>query len=298
MQAVVANLVQSSIAASKAAKNASQELAKEGRKEVARIMFAIFDRVDTNGDKKLSPEEIQLVFDDDDTFKQILEDLNLPKACLTPEYLVALFDFDGDGFVDYSEMVHGICRMNDDLQPRDYVLLDLRVRFMLGRVRHIGNRIEELAQKVEDLREYLEDALTAVTYWKDTRVNTELRWKAVTRLRAAPPEYAPPQLHAPPPKEPEPPTDEVAAFMTFSRRQFAGKQSQLVEEEVTQLPPCPGMPFDGQVMAAVCGKAVLPDAPEPGACGLAVGPDRSLDDKYRRGVAPNPNVTKLKELLS
>jgi len=306
MQAVVAHIVQDGMADAQRVEAKKREMKREDRKKTAELLTAAFEAVDMDGNCSLSIEEIQAAYKDRSwDLEGLLLDLGVPEMCINPVNLINLFDVDGDGEVMYPEMVEGIIKLDDFLQPKDYIFLDMRITYLFMKCKTLGNRAEKLANQVRHLRSLLQDCFEVLQGYADNKDLTDLHWQAMKSIKYAGPPV-PPMLKEllPPPVDESLTENSGAAFMSFTQRYLGGSFGGPPPEAPSEPAPKLGErePYDPEVFKLCAGKGQLGEAPEwQDTCDPASRVKREYekvmrDDKYGIiGAQMNPNLYKLKD---
>mmetsp|Transcript_124775 Transcript_124775/g.388416 ORF Transcript_124775/g.388416 Transcript_124775/m.388416 type:complete len:674 (-) Transcript_124775:93-2114(-) len=185
LMCIVSVIVQDAITSSRRVADALGAVEREERKRTAHRAMKIFALVDADGNGELSSDELRVVLETTDLAK-ILKELDVP--VLDADSLVRLFDKDGDGAVNQEEFVTGIMSMSDNVQPRDFVKLNIWVWNLMMKTQTLEGKLERLHEKVINLKHKLEIGFTAMHRFMNTHEDTSLRHKAVLAIRSAPPE--------------------------------------------------------------------------------------------------------------
>jgi len=220
LMCIISNIVQESMIASRDSDKAIALVEQENKRQSAGIAFNMLKKLDLDGDGLVSASELDAV-KQDPFFIDIMKSLGVPFH--DSESLIRLLDKSGDGSVSFSEMVEGFAEMGEDLRPRDFAKLSLRVRNLLMRAGLLEEKVQELSRQLALLRRKLEGAFGAVEHFRNTKNSTELRRKALEAARNSLPSDPPlPTEMQPAPKTAVSAMSEMEQFKIFTSR-FLGK---------------------------------------------------------------------------
>eukprot|EP00932_Pfiesteria_piscicida_P001106 SRR837773.11078.p2 GENE.SRR837773.11078~~SRR837773.11078.p2 ORF type:complete len:167 (+),score=45.90 SRR837773.11078:430-930(+) len=121
---VVSNIVEDCLAAARAAEAASLELTRETRKRWGDQAAQLLRIVDRDGDGEVYPEEIDKALNRS-ALRAVLDELEVPH--LDGHSLVRMFDHTGCGAAGIEELADGFVLMSEDIQPKDFVKLNMWV---------------------------------------------------------------------------------------------------------------------------------------------------------------------------
>eukprot|EP00927_Polykrikos_kofoidii_P066082 TRINITY_DN61740_c0_g1_i1.p1 TRINITY_DN61740_c0_g1~~TRINITY_DN61740_c0_g1_i1.p1 ORF type:complete len:663 (-),score=116.41 TRINITY_DN61740_c0_g1_i1:113-2062(-) len=167
MIGVVANMVQDSVMSDRNTQAALMEQRRDKRAEVSFKIVTLIAQVDANNDGELSAEEIDLALETHPQVGNLLKELQVP--FLDGTSLVQMLDQSGDGLISYEEFQNGIVAMEEDIQQRDWVKLNMRVENLLNRTEYLKVRMQKLHTDLHEVHDSVAHAFQAVRDWIDTR---------------------------------------------------------------------------------------------------------------------------------
>jgi len=186
--AIVSNLVQDSMAASKQNAAAIKDRQRNERRKCGVKARDLLAEVDADGSGQLDEDEIRYALEVTD-LADILRDLGVPVS--DAPSLVRLLDYSGDGQVSYDELVEGIVKMDEDITKRDYAMMGFWVKNLLNRCIHLEERLGRLCDNVSFIRKRLAGSFDSLNHMIRTSKDTQLRQRSIKILRTSGPALPP-----------------------------------------------------------------------------------------------------------
>jgi len=186
--AVVSNLVQDSMLASKANLKAIKDKQREDRKRIGVKARDILAEVDADGSGELDQEELEYALQVTN-LEEILRDLGVP--VVDAESLVRLLDYSGNGAVSYDELIEGAIKMDEDITKRDYAMMGFWVKNLLLRTSHLEERLAILCDKISLIRKRLGGSFASLRHMIQTAKDSQVRQRAIHILRTSGPALPP-----------------------------------------------------------------------------------------------------------
>jgi len=187
---ILGGVVQDSLAQSRDSQRAKEEINDEERSEIGQRALKMLAMVDANGSGKLDESELHAALQAPNSgLKELLEELGVP--VLDAASLIAMMDTNGDKRVNYSEIVEGALRMGDPIDNRHYILVSLRLENLTVRTKALEGRLEKLTSSIAVIRSTCAEGFAAVEHTVSTADATQLRQRALQKIRTSKPPAAP-----------------------------------------------------------------------------------------------------------
>lgn len=177
---VVSNLVLDSIIAARNLEKALKEVHRENRRLAGNRAMELIKMVDRNRDGTLSDQEIGKALQLKE-FRKLLIEMEVP--LLDAKEFVLGFDTNGDGVIGYEELRDGLAQMDEEITPKDYTKLAVRIWSIQQRIMRLEERLESMANSVIMLRKKMEVAFKAIRHHLYTRDSEALQRRALDYVR-------------------------------------------------------------------------------------------------------------------
>jgi hypothetical protein len=300
LKGLISNMLMDSMTTSRLVNKAMEQQFLDDRRLAGEQASIIFKKYDVNGDGTLELDELEDAMKGNE-LPRILRELEVPH--LDAESLILLFDKDGNGYVDYKEVVEGLALMSLDVQPSDIAMLGIWVWSLLMKTKSLTERLAKVQVEMNKLVTTLQGGFVAVDRFLKTKDSSEIRRKALKMIRDAGPETLPMLIGTVQEPERLPMSDLAGEFINFARR-FLGESPQVSSMAGRRLRNAASSSGD-EDMFSYRSPSTLPDAPQPFVKQVARAKAMRSAREYRpmqkydmQGCRPSASLTQLRELLS